>query len=272
MPSQPSTLPPAYRHRRRTLALCGLAVLLLFAVTALAPLPYSIAQPGLTADVLGKNRGKQVITVSGDDIREGTPKGQLLMTTIAATPPDATVRLWDVARDYVAEDRAVMPRDAVYPVGDSPREIRRHNEGEMRKSQNAATDAALHHLGRSADDLDVTLRLADVGGPSAGLLFTLGIIDKVEGDGKGGDLTGGRVIAGTGTIEAGGKVGPVGGVPLKTRAARRDGATVFLVPEEECQDARTGLPSGLRLIPVSTLKGTLKALAALRDGGRVPSC
>ena len=90
--------------------------------------------------------------------------------------------------------------------------------------------------------MKVSLQLADVGGPSAGLLFTLGIIDKIDGDGHGGDLTGGRTIAGTGTIDASGKVGAVGGVPLKEQAARRDGATVFLVPRAECSDATAGLP------------------------------
>jgi Lon-like protease len=112
-----------------------------------------------------------------------------------------------------------------------------------------------------------------VGGPSAGLLFTLGIIDKLNGDGAGGDLTGGRTIAGTGTIDADGTVGAVGGVALKTQAAQRDGATVFLVPEEECSDAKAELPKGLRLIPVTSLKGAVSALTALESGkGSVPAC
>ncbi len=129
----------------------------------------------------------------------------------------------------------------------------------MRESQDTATSAALGQLGRSAKDIKVKLSLADVGGPSAGLMFALGIVDKLDGDGAGHDLTGGRTIAGTGTITAGGKVGAVGGVPLKTQAARRDGATVFLVPRKECADARAELPKGLRLVPVTH---------ARRRGGR----
>ncbi|MDF3143157.1 S16 family serine protease, partial [Streptomyces sp. T21Q-yed] len=89
----------------------------------------------------------------------------------------------------------------------------------------------------------------------------------------GADLTGGRTIAGTGTIDAAGKVGAVGGVSLKTQAAKRDGATVFLVPKDECSDAKSELPKGLRLIPVTTLKGAVDALEALESGkGSVPSC
>lgn len=159
------------------------------------------------------------------------------------------------------------------PLGDSTKEIERYNTEQMEESQDTATEAALRYLDRTDDGIEVTLKLADVGGPSAGLLFSLGIIDRLDGDGSGGDLTGGRTIAGTGTIDADGKVGAVGGVALKTQAARRDGATVFLVPKAECSDAKSELPEGLRLIPVSTLKGAVSALTALEKGdGSVPSC
>lgn len=244
----------------------------LLATAALAPLPFSVAQPGSTADVLGSYKGSQVITISGAPVRHTS--GQLRMTTIVATGPDAHVSLGDVVDGWFATDRAVMPRDAVYPSGDTVKEIERHNSEQMKQSQDAATEAALKYLGLSGDkDIKVSLKLADIGGPSAGLLFTLGIIDKLHGAGDGGDLTGGRTIAGTGTIDADGTVGAVGGVALKTQAARRDGATVFVVPKAECADAEAELPKGLRLIPVTTLKGAVNALTALRTGkGSIPSC
>ena len=106
----------------------------------------------------------------------------------------------------------------------------------------------------------------------AGPFSTLGIIDRLAGDGNGGDLTGGKVIAGTGTIDDQGNVGAVGGVPLKTRAAARDGATVFLVPKDECSDAKVNTPAGLRLIPVTTLTDSVNVLKALKTGGPVPTC
>ena len=249
------------------------------AVVATAPLPFSLAQPGLTADVLGENKGKPVITVGGAADKDASGKGssgkddgQLRMVTIAATAPDATVRLPDLVRGWFREDRAAMPRDAVYPGGGSTAEAEKYNKAEMKKSQDIAVKAALNELHRSPEDVDVRLRLADVGGPSAGLLFSLGIIDKLDGDGSGGGLTGGRTIAGTGTIDASGKVGAVGGVPLKTKAAKRDGASVFLVPKAECEDAKAGLPSGLRLIPAGSLHGAVDSLKALKEGGKVPSC
>lgn len=243
----------------------------LLATAAFAPLPFSVAQPGMTANVLGKNKGTEVITVSGAPVRR--TGGQLRMVTIVATGPDTVVTLGDVVGNWFRSDRAVMPHDAVYPSGDTVKEIEKHNEAQMRQSQDAATAAALKYLGLSADKVKVTLRLADVGGPSAGLLFTLGIIDKLDGDGSGGDLTGGRTVAGTGTIDAAGKVGAVGGVALKMQAARRDGATVFLVPKDECADAKAELPKGLRLVPVTTLKGAVTSLVSLAKAkGSVPSC
>ncbi|MET9501019.1 S16 family serine protease [Streptomyces sp. NPDC006622] len=257
--------------RPQALAVCAFPLVALFAAVGFAPLPFSVAQPGMTANVLGENKGTPVITISGAPTRDTT--GQLRMTTIEATGPDADITLGDVLDGWFRTDQAVMPRDSVYPAGNSTKEIERYNTEQMEESQDTAAEAALRYLGRTDDGIEVTLKLADVGGPSAGLLFSLGIIDRLDGDGSGGDLTGGRTVAGTGTIDADGKVGAVGGVALKTQAARRDGATVFLVPKAECSDARSQLPEGLRLVPVSTLKGAVSALIALEKGsGSVPSC
>lgn len=258
--------------RPKAVALCALPVVALLATAALAPLPFSVAQPGDTANVLGDNEGTRtpVITVSGAPSR--ATAGQLRLTTIQATGPDVQVSLKDVVTDWFRTDRAVMPHDAVYS-GNTDKEIEQHNAEQMQQSQDAATRAALSYLRLSDKNVKVTLKLTGVGGPSAGLLFTLGIIDKLNGDGTGGDLTGGRTIAGTGTIDPSGQVGPVGGVALKTQAARRDGATVFLVPRAECADAQAELPKGLRLVPVTTLSSAIDALLALEKGkDSVPTC
>lgn len=174
--------------RPRALALCALPIVALFAVVGLAPLPYAVAQPGSTADVLGDVKGAPVITVSGAPTR--TPKGELRMTTIVATGPSADVDLGDVVDAWFRTDRAVLPRDSVYPRGKSDEEVAEHNLKDMEKSQDVATTAALSFLGEDPAKVKVTLHLADVGGPSAGLLFSLGIVDKLDGDGAGGDLTG----------------------------------------------------------------------------------
>ncbi|MFC0602109.1 S16 family serine protease [Streptomyces palmae] len=262
---------PAVSRRAVVLAVCAALLAALFAVAAFAPLPFSLAAPGQTVNVLGKDEGEPVITITGTPTRKTT--GQLRMTSIVATGPDATVKLNDVVDSWFATDRAVLPRDSVYPAGKSPKEVERRNLGDMRESQHDATAAALRYLNRTDENIDVRLRLGDIGGPSAGLFLALGIIDKLDGDGHGGDLTGGRTIAGTGTIAPDGTVGAVGGVGLKTQAARRDGATVFLVPKAECSDASGELPKGLRLVPVRKLDDAVSSLRALATGkGRVPSC
>ena len=261
---------PTLSRRSVTLAACAAVVAALLAVAAFAPLPVTIVAPGDTANVLGSYKGTEVITITGAPVRRTS--GQLRMVTIQATAPDAAVHFTDVARAWFRDDQAAMPREAVFPHGDSVEANNKANLKEMAESQDAATTAALDHLHLSPSKVTVDLHLADVGGPSAGLLFTLGIIDKIAGDGRGGDLSGGRVIAGTGTIDAEGRVGAVGGVPLKEKAARQDGATVFLVPRAECSDATAQLPEGLRLIPVETLDGALSALDALAAGRKTPTC
>lgn len=260
---------PYVSSRARILAVCSAVVAALLAVAAFAPLPVTIAEPGLTANVLGSNAGHKVISVTGIATRRTS--GQLRLVTIAATEPAASVHVVEVVKAWFRTDESAMPHDAVYPGG-SVKDVERQNAAEMRQSQDAATAAALGHLGLKSSKVKVDLTLADVGGPSAGLMFTLGIIDTISGDGHGADLTGGRDIAGTGTITPGGVVGAVGGVQLKEQAARRDGSTVFLVPRDECADAKAVQPKGLRVVPVTTLDSALSVLAALAGGGRVPAC
>lgn len=117
----------------------------------------------------------------------------------------------------------------------------------------------------------VRLRIDRVGGPSAGLMFALGIVDRLTP----GALTGGRHIAGTGTICGDGRVGPIGGVVQKMAAARSAGATLFLAPRDNCDEVAGHVPGGLAVVPVSTLSDALEALEAVRDQGSaegLPTC
>lgn len=107
-----------------------------------------------------------------------------------------------------------------------------------------------------------------IGGPSAGLIFALTIIDKV----RPADLTGGHHIAGTGEIDDDGDVGAIGGVPQKLLAAKRDGARVFLTPKANCDEAVATNPGGLTLIEVTALSDALQSLEALRTGGKPRLC
>ncbi len=121
------------------------------------------------------------------------------------------------------------------------------------------------------EDLPFSVRFSvgDIGGPSAGLMFALGIIDKLTPD----SLTHGAFIAGTGEmLSVSGTIGPIGGIQQKMAAARGAGATVFLTPAGNCSDTHGAIPPGLRLAKVSTLEGAVADLKALAAGKRVPGC
>jgi PDZ domain-containing protein len=119
-----------------------------------------------------------------------------------------------------------------------------------------------------AAPFDVDIAVGDVGGPSAGLMLSLGILDLV-GDT---DLTGGATVAGTGTIDATGEVGPIGGIQLKMIAAQEIGAELFLVPADNCADALAAPQPGLTLARVSDLDQALTALEDFRAGRTPSSC
>lgn len=111
----------------------------------------------------------------------------------------------------------------------------------------------------------VSVNTQNIGGPSAGLAMTLGILDKLTT----GRMTGHQVVAATGTIDPEGQVGQVGGVPQKTIAVERSGATVFMVPDGQRGDAQSKAVPGLHICTVATLGQALGVLA--RFGGDVPA-
>jgi Lon-like protease len=117
-------------------------------------------------------------------------------------------------------------------------------------------------------EFKIDFNLANIGGPSAGLMFSLAVIDKLTT----GELNGGKFVAGTGTISDDGKVGSIGGITHKMLAAREAGATVFLVPADNCAEARTAHQDGLQLIKVDTLSTAVDALKTYSAGGEPPAC
>jgi Lon-like protease len=109
-----------------------------------------------------------------------------------------------------------------------------------------------------------------VGGPSAGMMFALGIVDKLTP----GSATGGAFVAGTGTIADDGSVGPIGGIQQKLVAARRAGARYFLAPAGNCAEAKGAVPKGLQVVKVAKLHESVQALAAIKAGhtSDLPHC
>ncbi|WP_442858399.1 YlbL family protein [Arthrobacter sp. 8AJ] len=117
----------------------------------------------------------------------------------------------------------------------------------------------------------VQISLDKVGGPSAGLMFSLGIIDTVTP----GDLTGGKHIAGTGTISPDGAVGPIGGIGQKMRGARSSGASLFLAPAANCDEVAGHIPDGLQVVRVENLaeaRHAVELTGSGQDTSALPAC
>ncbi|WP_309067907.1 S16 family serine protease, partial [Microbacterium sp.] len=117
---------------------------------------------------------------------------------------------------------------------------------------------------------EVTIQLDNVGGPSAGMMFALGIIDVLTP----GALNGGEDVAGTGTITADGTVGPIGGIRQKLYGARDAGAEWFLAPAKNCNEVVGHVPDGLEVFSIGTLEDALTALEGIAAGDTadLPTC
>ena len=114
-------------------------------------------------------------------------------------------------------------------------------------------------------ELDV--QLGDVGGPSGGLIFSIGVLDSLTE----GSLAGTAHVAGTGTIDSDGNVGPIGGIALKMLGAKQAGAELFLVPEGNCQEAIDKIPSNMTVVSVRDFNEALKKIEMFANGEQLPA-
>lgn len=319
-------------------------------VIALVPVPFVTWSPGTTVNLLNSDPNSEPITVTG--AATYPTSGEVRMTTLSVTAPDASLSLPEMVFSYWLDTRQVLPRAVVYRDNQSSSEFTEEESVEMTDSQRDAVVAALiqagiqveswpkvtavtpagpangqletgdlikavdqrttrtvdeveaaiakHHVGESVSFTvqrgdeeiaasvttrattaqpdkpvvgvqfanwgytykpEITFNLGPgVGGSSAGLMFALALTDKLTAD----EIAAGRLIAGTGTISADGTVGAIGGVQEKIAAAKRDGATIFILPQSNCADAAV-VPDGLRLVPVDSLDSAIEALAVLRS-------
>ncbi|MEO6504039.1 MAG: PDZ domain-containing protein [Jatrophihabitantaceae bacterium] len=210
----------------------------------------------------------------------GYPEGLGVNSVSKDSPNTAALKAGDhfvsVDGTRIADDAALRRILEAHQAGDRlPAVIRRAGKQVQVTLllQSPAADSSTPRIGITIvqgclPPFQVTLSLTGIGGPSAGLMFSLGIIDKISAD----DLTRGRFIAGTGTIDSAGKVGPIGGIALKMIAARRAGATVFLAPASNCVDVNGNIPSGLDVLKVATLHDAIGSLKAHARGDPVARC
>jgi PDZ domain-containing protein len=328
----------------------------LWLVALTQPLPYVTYEPGVTVDVLSDPDGQEIIQISGH--KTYRDDGQLRMTTVFVSQPNATVNLFELMEAWVRRDEAVYPYRAVYAPGETKESNETEGQLEMVSSQDLAIAAALEELGlpvESAAEItsvvaespadgelevrdvivavngtrtesaeataeavgstpagqDVELEILrdgteqtvvvtpqekdgkpyvgvelmagfkfpfsvslaidpQIGGPSAGLMFSLGIYDTLTP----GSMTDGAVVAGTGTIDEAGRVGPIGGIQQKIAAAREADAELFLVPPDNCAEA-LGAPNGdVTLVRAETMHAAVTAIESWVDDpdAALPSC
>jgi PDZ domain-containing protein len=249
--------------RRGLLILAGfLITAALAAGAAVLPLPYVLLEPGPTVDTLGSNDGHEVITVTGAE--PSASAGQLRLTTVQVQTGIDLSQAWQAWTD---DTRALVPREAVFTGGQTDKQVNQQNATLFEESESTAVTVGLKKVG-NPPGVKVTTDVDGIGGPSAGLMLTLGIVDKLTPA----DLTGGVVIAGTGTINDAEEVGAIGGIPQKLHGAKAAGAKFFLVPAGNCTEAVRNAVPGLPMAKVATVDDALTALKAIAVGTTPTAC
>lgn len=201
-----------------------------------------------------------------------SPNGAAIRTVLRGTPAEAEFEPGDVLigvdEGTVSTPKEIAPLVRRKPIG-SVLEIVVRRGDETRhlrvKTIESKEKRGQPVLGITVQQsyqmpVDVSIDSAGIGGPSAGLVFALSIYDLLIPE----DLTGGRIIAGTGSIDSEGKVSGVGAIEQKIRGAEKIKASIFFVPMEDVSKARRSLKTDMRIIGVSTLKEAVASLRSIR--------
>ena len=328
------------------------------------PVPYVMTSPGPVFNTIGEIDDTELISISG--AKTYPTEGELNMTTVSEYGgPQQGLDMFQAIWGWISPDRRVVPRESVYPEGETEQENIARNVEAFSTSQSYAIAAAMQYLDqpvnkkvivtsvglatpaqdklRAGDevlsvdgvamktpeqvvdavrskaigtkltfsvvrddskldvvvtssnrqddpatdqdestipyigigidisysaDYEIDFGVTGVGGPSAGTMFAIGIIDKLTP----GALTQGKIIAGTGTIDPAGNVGDIGGIQQKLIGARDAGAVLFLAPQGNCDDVVGHIPDGLTVASVATLTDAIKAIEAFNSGAKVTTC
>jgi PDZ domain-containing protein len=219
-----------------------------------------------TAITVALRRLGYEITPTSDGIR--------VVEVVAGAPASSLIQVDDVILEVdgqiVTLVEELAPLVTANAVGDTIELKIRRGEEEVSLSVELAAredEPARPMIGITVENLNprfdfpfaINIEAGQIGGPSAGMMYTLAVMDLLSPD----DLTRGHVIAGTGTIDIEGNVGPIGGVRQKVVAAEAAGAEVMLVPATNYDEALTARRYGMELVPVATLDEVLTALEQL---------
>lgn len=340
------------------------SLLTLLVAAMFIPVPYVMTAPGPVFNTIGEVNDIELISISGTETFP--TEGELDMTTVSEYGgPQEGLDMFQAIWGWISPDRRVVPRESVYPEGETEEENAAKNVESFSTSQSYAIAAAMDYLEqpvneqvivtsvgldtpaqdklRAGDqiltvddvvmktpeqvvtavrskpigsdlsfsvirgdtkldvvvtsgtrpddpateqdeatipyigigidlsysaDFDIAFGVTGVGGPSAGTMFAIGIIDKLTP----GALTQGKIIAGTGTIDPEGNVGEIGGIQQKLIGARDAGAVLFLAPQGNCDDVIGHIPDGLTVAAIETLDGAMAEIESFNSGAKVTAC
>lgn len=339
-------------------------LLILLGAAMFIPVPYVMTSPGPVFNTIGEVNEIELISISGTETYP--TEGELDMTTVSEYGgPQEGLDMFQAIWGWIDPDRRVVPRESVYPEGETEEENTARNIEAFSTSQSYAIAAAMDYLDqpikeqvivtsvgldtpaqdklRAGDEIltvdgvqmttpeqvveavrskpigtdlnfsvmrggtklevvvtsgtrpddpeteqneatipyigigidinysaefEIKFGVTGVGGPSAGTLFAIGIIDKLTP----GALTQGKIIAGTGTIDPDGIVGEIGGIQQKLIGARDAGAVLFLAPEGNCDEVIGHIPDGLTVAAIETLEDAMDEIEAFNAGATVTPC
>lgn len=225
---------------------------LIFIIALFAPLNFVLVTPGPATQLFPKVLSLE--ESAGVDIYP--VKGQLNLLTIYVTNPESYVFGAEILGCWAWGDCVAMPRSVIYQDGATNDEEFKSGKKDMVKSQNIALAAAKGAIARNFSEIDlsdvkdssVKVSLKNTGGPSGGLIFSLGLIDLLTSE----DLIKGRNIAGTGTIDLDGTIGPIGGVTEKIIGAKRAGASILFISTQNCSELPAKV-EGIQVIAVEKI-------------------
>jgi PDZ domain-containing protein len=243
-----------------------------FLLATIAPLPFAIVLPGDAQNIF-----KSVITFKNTENYPAT--GRIDLMSIRVTNPDTWIFGPEVIYSWINSEQAVYPKSAIYPPGTSTEEEDKQAKADMVGSQNKAIVAAVSYLqthpqvmaapgtpkqnevregtmrANKVQGKNIKFDVKETGGPSGGLVFAISLVELLTEK----DLLQGAHVAGTGTLNARGIVGPIGGINEKIATAKKVGATVFFAPVGNAEDI-ANVPSGIKVVTVATLAQAISYL------------
>ena len=243
-----------------------------FLLATIAPLPYAIVLPGEAQNIF-----KGVISFKSTQNYPAT--GRIDLMSIRVTNPDSWIFGPEIIYSWISSERSVYPKSAIFPPGTTSKEERKQAKAEMVSSQDKAIFAAVNYLqsnpeimappSSSAGDAEsigkvrankletknIEFKVKETGGPSGGLVFAIALVELLTEQ----DILQGDHIAGTGTINARGIVGGIGGINEKIASAQKVGATLFFAPVSNASEI-ANVPAGIKVVTVATLAQAISYL------------